>query len=356
MTSIEKLMPAMKEALALAQRPLVAPLPNPRVGAVISWQGQIVGCGWHEAPGLPHAEVMAIKDAESKGFRHWKEADLFVTLEPCCHLAKRTPPCAPLVAQYGFRQVIIAHRDPNPAVSGNGIQRLKEAGLSVIEGVLATESEDLNQVFIKNQKLRLPYITLKLALTYDGKMADDRGRSRWITSEETRRLVHVHRAQADAIGIGARTFDLDNPHLNVRLEQMPPLSRKVVIFGEPKRKWARSNASKSNGPDSVFKISNKKPLKPQLLRLYKNGLVSHLFIEGGPRLAQSLLEAKLVDQLILHYGLGLMPGKSRYQWMSALSKKSPARMTKILPWVPEFVQKLGPDLEMKGRFHVYRTH
>lgn len=202
----------MRRALDLAERAVGLTSPNPMVGAVVVRQGEIVGEGFHRAAGEPHAEVEALRAAGPRA----RGATLYVTLEPCAHQG-RTPPCAPAVAAAGIRRVVIAACDPNPLVAGRGLSGLRQAGLETAAGVLAGEAERQNRVYLTAMRRLRPHVTLKAAMTLDGKIADARGAARWITGEEARREAHRLRSRADAIVVGIGTLLADDPALTVRL-------------------------------------------------------------------------------------------------------------------------------------------
>ena len=223
----------MLRALDLATESKPCVLPNPQVGAVIVRNNQILGEGYHLGPGTPHAEVAAIKDAKKHGHKNLKDAEIYISLEPCSHKKKRTPPCTPLLIKEGFKRVIIPFLDPNPQVCGDGVKKLKRAGIRVSQGVLENEATLMDQAYIKNQTCGLPYVTLKLAMTFDGRMSDDLGVSKWITGKEARKEVHLIRLHTDAIAVGKYTAEKDDPSLNARPPQLKPVARKVVIFGRP---------------------------------------------------------------------------------------------------------------------------
>lgn len=342
----------MSRAIRLADSPSHCVLPNPRVGAVIVSGTQILGQGFHRGPGLPHAEVEAIRDAEKNGVQDFSSCTLFVTLEPCCHLDKRTPPCSPLVQSKKFARVVVAHRDPNPKVAGRGILQLRQAGLIVDEGCLGHEAQAINQAFLKNQLVRRPYVTLKVAMTFDGQLADDSGKSKWITGPEARRFVHEIRAKVDAVAVGAGTFDHDNPELNARLG-LKTFPKQIAIFGRPRRKIAQSRAAKANGTERIISFSSDKRLSQHLKAAYETHKICHLLVEGGPQLAQAFLREKLVDEIILIYGRGFLGGKSTFGLMRSSAK---SQLSKILSFIPDETKLMGPDVMVRGKKHVYRTH
>lgn len=202
----------MKRALLLAARGLGTTSPNPAVGAVVVKEGRIVGEGYHERAGLPHAEVIAIDRAGGLT----EGATLYVTLEPCCHWG-RTPPCVDKIIKSGIARVVVAMVDPNPKVCGKGILALREAGIQVDVGLLNDEAMELNEGYRKHVLSGLPFVTVKYAMTLDGKIATRAGKSRWISGSESRRLVHSIRGQVDAVIVGVGTVLKDDPELSCRL-------------------------------------------------------------------------------------------------------------------------------------------
>ena len=202
----------MLRALELAARATGRTSPNPLVGAVVVKDGKIVGEGYHQQAGKPHAEVIAL-EAAGENARH---ATLYVTLEPCNHYGK-TPPCTEAIIKSGISTVYTATLDPNPLVSGRGIERLKEAGIDVNVGLLEQEARDLNQFFFKFVTRGLPFVALKTAMTLDGKIATHTGDSRWITNEKSREYVHQLRNTFDVLMVGIGTVLKDDPRLNTRL-------------------------------------------------------------------------------------------------------------------------------------------
>ena len=202
----------MKCALSLAARGKGKTNPNPMVGAVIVNHGRVVGEAYHRQAGKPHAEILALHQAGPRA----RGGVLYVTLEPCCHHRKRTPPCVPLLIQSGLTRVCVAMIDPNTQVSGQGIQMLKRAGLEVSVGVLEKEAQQLNEIYRHWITTGRPFVILKGAMTLDGKIATKTGRSRWITGEQARRDVHHVRRQVDAVMVGIGTVLADNPDLSAQ--------------------------------------------------------------------------------------------------------------------------------------------
>jgi diaminohydroxyphosphoribosylaminopyrimidine deaminase/5-amino-6-(5-phosphoribosylamino)uracil reductase len=185
------------------------------VGAVLAKRGKIIGCGWHRRAGLPHAEIEAIRDAQKNGHNP-KGATLYVTLEPCCTRG-RTPPCTDAILAAGIRQVVAGATDPNPRHAGRGFRILRRAGISVTHGVLARECAQLNEAFNHWIVRRVPFVTVKAAMSLDGKIATVTGESKWITGEPARAFAMKLRAGADAVLVGVNTILKDNPALTLRL-------------------------------------------------------------------------------------------------------------------------------------------
>src|ERR1039457_3154236 len=201
----------MKRALTLARKGIGRTSPNPAVGCIIVKDDAIIGEGWHRKAGTPHAEIHALKMAGDAA----RGADLYVTLEPCCHTGA-TPPCSQALIKAGVRRVIAGMRDPNPQVSGGGLTALDHAGIETVCGVLEGECRAINLPFIKHITTGLPYVTYKCAMTLDGKIASFTGESRWISCEQSRKYVHRMRAHNDAVMVGVDTVLADNPRLTVR--------------------------------------------------------------------------------------------------------------------------------------------
>jgi len=343
----------MRAALNEALKAPASVCPNPKVGAVIVHQSKIVGSGYHRGPGKPHAEIEAIRDAERRGFRAFSKAALFCTLEPCSHLNKRTPPCAPAVAEKKFSRIVISHVDPNPQVRGRGIKLLRAQKLPVQLGCLDTASASINQSFIKNQRYRLPYITMKLAMTFDGRMADDKGRSQWITGERSRKQVHQLRAECDGIVVGAKTIDRDNPQLNIR-DGRKSRAQKVFILGKPSLARSKWRCVRANRQENIFSYPKRDDLKGFLKEAFSKHNACHLLVEGGPPLAASMLEQGLVDRLILVYGRGIALGQGQFTLKS--SRGALKSLSDCISFKPTKIDPIENDLWVEGLLHVYGPH
>ncbi|MBS1506131.1 MAG: bifunctional diaminohydroxyphosphoribosylaminopyrimidine deaminase/5-amino-6-(5-phosphoribosylamino)uracil reductase RibD [Bacteroidetes bacterium] len=203
----------MTRALELAQRGIGYVSPNPRVGCVIVHDNQIIGEGWHQKFGEAHAEVNAVNSVADVSLL--RESTVYVNLEPCSHFGK-TPPCADLLIKHSVKKVVIANKDSNPLVAGEGIKKLKDAGVEVVVGVLEREGLELNKRFFTSMAKQRPYIILKWAQTTDGFIAQKNYESKWISNELSRQLVHRWRSEEDAVLVGTKTATHDNPSLTVR--------------------------------------------------------------------------------------------------------------------------------------------
>ncbi len=293
MTSHE---PFMQRALALARRGEGLTRPNPPVGAVLVQNGKIIAEGFHKKAGGPHAEVSCLQSA----IGNLKSSILYVTLEPCSTYG-RTPPCTDLILARGIRRVVIGTKDPNPAHAGRGIRILRRAGVEVITGVCRTETDALIAPFSKLILTGMPYVTLKLAATVDGQIADASGKSKWITGPQSRAKVQELRRSADAIMVGAGTIRADNPSLLPR-----PAKGRVpwrVIVGSTLQ--AEANVLRDEAAAQTLVVNG--PLKTILRDLGKRG-VMHVLCEGGGELAGSLVRAGLVDEFALFIAPSLLGG------------------------------------------------
>ncbi|WP_187262850.1 bifunctional diaminohydroxyphosphoribosylaminopyrimidine deaminase/5-amino-6-(5-phosphoribosylamino)uracil reductase RibD [Pontibacter beigongshangensis] len=307
MTSADELY--MRRALELAALGRGAASPNPMVGCVIVHNGAIIGEGWHQQYGGPHAEVHAVQAVPDKSLLPGSR--VYVTLEPCSHFGK-TPPCADLLISSGVRDVVICNTDPNPLVAGRGIKRLQEAGIQVQTGLLEAEGLKLNKRFFTFQNLKRPYIILKWAETADGFIAGPGCERVQISGRLARRLVHKWRTEEQAIMVGTRTALHDNPHLDARhwpgrkplrividrQLQLPPHlhlfdgSQPTLVYNYLKQEQMQENLS-------FVQLDEQQDLLPQLFHdLYQRNVLSVL-VEGGTYLLESLLQAGLWDEAFI---------------------------------------------------------
>lgn len=351
---------AMRRALELAERGLYSTHPNPRVGAVLARDDEIVGEGWHERAGEAHAEPIAIRAAGERA----RGATAYVTLEPCSHHG-RTPPCVDVLLAAGVRRVVYAVGDPNPRVNGAGAARLKEAGVIVEAGLLASESEALIAGFLMRMRHRRPFIRLKSGASLDGRVALANGESKWITSEAARADVQHWRAQSGAVLTSAATVLADDPRLDVRIEA-PRQPLRVVL---DRRRGLRKSAHILAPPGDVLVFAGttatRRPgasderlgdARVERIRVVRAHLdlaavftrladleVNDVLVEAGPRLSGALLAAGLVDEWLLYIAPKLL-GKDAKP-VAAL-----ARLT-TLDAAPEFAllesKVVGPDLRLR---------
>ena len=308
--------PYMKLAIRLAKKAEGMTSPNPLVGAVIvDKKGKVIGKGFHRRAGQPHAEVMALRDAGKVP----AGSTMIVTLEPCNHFG-RTPPCTLALKQSGIKRVVIANKDPNPGVKGGGAAYLRKAGIEVIDGVCRQEADRLNEAYFKHVKTSLPFISVKLAMSLDGRIAAHDGSSKWITSEYSRRIAHKLRNTVDAVVVGAGTIKKDNPELTVRHVRVRnrPLYR--VIFDTHLRTPVHANVISNQSAvykTMILTASNNTSLIQtfahagvEVVRIKtRGGMLSvqdalnflgkrfmHILVEGGAGLVGSFVKARQVDK------------------------------------------------------------
>jgi diaminohydroxyphosphoribosylaminopyrimidine deaminase/5-amino-6-(5-phosphoribosylamino)uracil reductase len=280
----------MRRALALAERGWGQTSPNPMVGAVIVRDGEIVGEGWHERYGEAHAEVNALARAGAAA----EGATVYVTLEPCNHTGK-TPPCANALVAARVARVVAATRDPG-SDSGGGADTLRQAGIDVEIGLLEPEARELNASFFHSFVSDRPWVTLKLALSIDGAIADsERGRA-WLTNEQSRAEVHRIRANVDAIAVGATTYTTDHPRLTVRGPIQPRVAPVRVVFDpDGKLRSGRTSVLEEFDGATFVRVAD---LAASLRALRARGIRS-LLVEGGASIASAFLDAELVDRLVI---------------------------------------------------------
>lgn len=306
----------MQRCIELAQNGAGSVSPNPLVGCVIVYNNQIIGEGWHKQFGLAHAEVNAIEAVKDKSLL--KESTLYVTLEPCSHFGK-TPPCADLLVQYQFKNVVIGMFDPFKKVAGNGIEKLKAAGINVTVGVLAVECTFLNRRFIKFVTHQKPYVILKWAQTWNGYIAPDATKmssaefenQRHITGRIVQKLVHKWRTQEDAIMVATNTALFDNPALNAR--EWSGKNPVRVLLDKNLRLPNNLKLLDGNTPTFVFTELHKQNqqnltyIQLDFTKNWLNEMLSHLYqlniqsliIEGGTQFLNTVIESKLWDEAVV---------------------------------------------------------
>jgi diaminohydroxyphosphoribosylaminopyrimidine deaminase/5-amino-6-(5-phosphoribosylamino)uracil reductase len=317
--------------------------PNPAVGAIVVRKGLLVGRGYHRRAGEPHAELVALEDAAGLA----RGADLFSTLEPCDHQG-RTPPCTQAILAAGIARVFVGSDDPNPLVSGAGLRRLRRAGVQVIRGVAAEVCDALNVAWFHFITTGLPHVTLKVAMTVDGKLASGSGDSRWITGPAARERAHQMRAEADAVLVGAGTVRQDDPRLTARLRGARSPTRVVIdgrlstrpehrVFGRAvggavlltsSSLLARAGPFERRGVDVLgFPAKNGRlALRPVLRALARRGVVS-LLVEGGADIHGQLVRQGLWDRLVLFIAPKVL-GNQALPWLDLAGGK---KMADALP-------------------------
>jgi diaminohydroxyphosphoribosylaminopyrimidine deaminase/5-amino-6-(5-phosphoribosylamino)uracil reductase len=346
----------MRRAFRLAERGRYTTSPNPRVGAVVLAGGEIAGDGFHRRAGEPHAEVNALAAAGDRA----RGATVVVTLEPCSH-SGRTPPCADALLAAGVSRVVAAHRDPDERVAGQGLERLRASGIEVEVGLLAEEAVKLNLGFLAPRTLGRPAVTLKWAMSLDGKVASAAGESRWISGTVSRRWALALREEHDAILVGVGTILADDPRLDRRLGRAsgeivrvvldrglrtPPaatlfaIAGPVLVFTES-GDAGRSSALAAAGADVV----RLEALSPEavLAELLRRGIGSVL-VEGGPRVATSFFEAGLYDRLEVAAGALLLGGEAARAPLAGIG----ARLANAPRVGPLSARRAGGDVVLTG--------
>lgn len=314
----------MRRAIRLAMNGRGRVEPNPMVGCVLVRNGQVIGEGYHGRFGGPHAEPAALDDCYRQGLSP-AGATAYVTLEPCCHTNKKTPPCTPRLIGARVARVVIACPDPNPSVNGRGAEMLREAGIQVVTGVCGTEGLSLIEPFLLSQTADRPYVTMKWAETADGKVAGHAGQRLQISGPDSRRLVHEVRSRVDAIVVGVSTVLVDDPLLDARYAGTPkhphryvldsrlrtPLTSRIIIedpgrttllyaYGDDTSIRSRRDQLEAAGVTTVMLAADAKgqvDLRAALRHLKGQPMTSEVLVEPGPILAASFFEAGLVDRL-----------------------------------------------------------
>ncbi len=364
----------LRRALVLARRGWARTSPNPMVGAVLVRGGRILGEGWHHRAGLPHAEVEAFADASARGHSA-RGATLYVTLEPCCTHG-RTPPCTDAILAHGVRRVVVAATDPNPHHAGRGLEILRAAGVEVEAGIEAERATSLNEAFNHWIVQRTPWVTLKAAMTLDGKIATASGDSKWITGEAARNVGMRLRGESDAILVGVNTVLADDPSLTVRgtwlakragrplrrilldSKARTPLTAKVVTdacagdttivvtAAAPQRrrralercvKVVEAPTSAAGGIDLVWLLA----------RLGREG-VTRLLVEGGGEVNGSFLDQRLAHRVTFFLAPKILGGAKSRKGVAGEGARSLAEVTRLdeVRWT-----RLGDDLMVTGRIH-----
>ena len=352
----------MLRALALAERGLFTTTPNPRVGCVLVRDAAVVGEGWHERAGEPHAEIMALRAAGSAA----RGATAYVTLEPCSHHG-RTPPCADALISAGVQRVVAAMEDPNPQVAGDGFARLRAAGIDVDSGLCERQAQELNIGFVSRMRRGTPWLRLKIAASLDGRTALRNGDSKWITGEEARRDGHGWRARACAIVTGIGTVMADDPQLTVRdvATSRQPLrividsrmeiapGARVLAGGGIVLFAAREDAQKRRQLEAlgveVVLLPNPggKVDLPACVRELGRRELNELHVEAGCKLNGSLLREGLVDELLVYLAPSLLGDQARGMFaLPELTSLSARRECELID-----LRRIGRDVRIIARLN-----
>lgn len=358
---------AMQMAIQEAYQGAPFVSPNPLVGCVIvDSQHRFLAVGYHERHGFAHAEINAL---QKLAVNELKDTQFYVTLEPCAHEGK-TPSCAKTLAQYPIKKVVYGLIDPNPLVCGQGANILREAGIEVDEykGPLKTQLTELVEVFLKNFKLKQTFIAAKVAASLDGQIALKSGESRWITSEHSRHFVHALRSWYDAVVVGRKTIELDNPSLNIRHDVIQKENKVIIIdpsaqILEKIKNGTQYKFRQSHKAENIFfAVSKKLSLDKSLLQgfqilefsnlvelhqLFWQANLKSVFIEGGALTYSSFLQMRLVDRLHLFLAPQIIGAKNGLSWSSAFYIEN---LQERLVLKNTQTKKIGADLYMTGTF------
>ncbi len=364
----------MAHAVRLARRGLYTTRPNPRVGCVLVRAGEIAGEGWHERAGGPHAEVFALRQAGARA----RSAEVYVTLEPCCHYG-RTPPCTEALIEAGVRRVVVAMVDPNPKVAGAGIRRLREAGIEVESGLMCAEAEALNPGFIMRHRAGRPYVRAKLAMTLDGRTAAADGGSRWITGAAARRDVQRLRARSCAILTGIGTVLADDPALTLRPDELDlgelahhvdrntiPQPLRVIVDSRGRTPAAarllavpgRVLIATAEGPGAHAEYEGRDAVErcsfpgaagrvglAELLAGLAQRQVNEVLLEAGAALSGAMLQAGLIDELVIYVAPKLLGDRGR----ALFDLREALGLGQAVPLVIEDMRAVGDDWRITAR-------
>jgi diaminohydroxyphosphoribosylaminopyrimidine deaminase/5-amino-6-(5-phosphoribosylamino)uracil reductase len=353
---------AMAEALALAQRGLQTTDPNPRVGCVIAREGRVIGEGWHERAGEPHAEVLALRACRGPA----SGATAYVTLEPCSHHG-RTPPCAEALIEARIGRVVFAVGDPDPRVSGRGAERLRAAGIRVENGLMEAEAVEQNVGFMKRMRTGRPWVRLKLAMSLDGRTALADGSSQWITGPAAREDVQQWRARSSAVMTGVGTVLADDPRLDVRLPgaqrrplrvvldsrlRTPPSARLFTAEGEvliltaaPAAAASRTSLEQRGARIEELRAAAGRLDLTAVLERLAQLQVNELLLEAGATLAGAFVQEALVDELLLYIAPKLLGSQAR----PLLELPAPDNLAAAREFRVEETIAVGEDVRLRVR-------
>jgi diaminohydroxyphosphoribosylaminopyrimidine deaminase/5-amino-6-(5-phosphoribosylamino)uracil reductase len=351
----------MKRALRLAEKAKGLTSPNPMVGAVLVKNGRIIAEDFHRKAGEPHAEALVLEQAQ----RRARNATLYVTLEPCCHTDKRTPPCSRTIVNAGIKKVFVAMNDPNPKVSGKGIQELRNHGIAVVEGLLEGQARKLNEVYDKYIRTKRPFVILKTAMTLDGKIATPEGQSKWITGDRARTIVHRLRCSVDAVMTAVGTVKADNPELTARINcgrqplrividpdletpldykvcKTPP--RTVFVTRDRPQDNEKRQTLYARGIQFIKYEGRKVDLSWLMEQLGSMGLTSVL-IEAGSSFNAGALTAGIVDKVVFFIAPKIICGRAS---IPVVGGESFFKLEDALNITDVVVRKVGGDIMIEG--------
>ncbi len=353
----------MQRALFLAQKALGNVSPNPAVGAVVVKDGAVIGEGYTQPPGSAHAEIVALRQAGERA----RGATMYVTLEPCCHLKKRTPPCTDAIIAAQIAEVHIATLDPNPQVAGRGRAQLEAVGIKTYLGEQEEEARELNEAYIKFITTGIPFVIAKFAMSLDGKIATKSGDSKWISSEESRRYVHYLRGIVDAVMVGVGTVLRDDPRLTVRIEGVERQPLRVVVdssgrtppqaqvFHMPGQTLLATTQSLPEDRRKAFKERGAELLAlpcregvvdlGELLRALGQREVTSVLVEGGGTLLGSLFDLGLVDKVFAFIAPIIVGGREA---ATPIAGDGVAQIAQALRLSRVRVQRFGDDVLISG--------
>jgi diaminohydroxyphosphoribosylaminopyrimidine deaminase/5-amino-6-(5-phosphoribosylamino)uracil reductase len=356
----------MKQALSLAKLALGQVSPNPAVGALIVKDGEVVGQGYTQPPGSAHAEIMALKQAGGKA----RNGVMYVTLEPCSHQG-RTPPCTKKIIESGLAEVHMAMIDPNPIVSGKGEAELIREGIKTYVGEHEDEAREINEAYIKYIKTGIPFVTVKFAVSLDGKIATRSGDSEWVSGKESRKYVHYLRYTTDAIMTGANTVIVDNPRLTCRYGgvggevkkqplrvivdgkgRTPPSSQifsetgNVLVMIGASVEEAKKKALTDAGAELLEIPDDDRPLNLQtLLKSLGEREITSVLVEGGGVLMGSMFDQKLVDKVVAFIAPVIIGGDKA---ITAVAGIGVDKMADAIRLQNVIIEKFGDDLMVSG--------
>ncbi len=348
----------MQRCLELARQAIGQTAPNPLVGSVIVKAGQVIGEGFHPKAGEPHAEVFALRQAGEAA----QGATLYVNLEPCSHTG-RTPPCADAIVAAGLKRVIVGMVDPNPLVAGQGIDRLRQAGIEVVVGIAEADCQKLNEAFVHRIRYQRPFGIFKYAMTLDGQIATHTGHSQWITSPTARQQVHQLRSACDAVIVGGNTVRQDNPHLTThgvtshnplrvvmsRSFDLPESAHlwdttisPTIVFTNVGTNPTRQSTLRAQGVE-VIELADLTPAAV-MAQLYDRGCLTVLW-ECGGTLAAAALQAGAIQKVWAYIAPKIIGGSGQF---SPIGDLGLGQMTQALSLTDLNIQAIGPDFRLEG--------